>query len=127
MLLGIKAWIYGKLTADATLQTALGGAGKIKYYYPNDFQSLPVLTYSEVNQRNLDGAFFDNTYTAVETVIELHVWSNASTTTIATAAANVMLANLFTMDSSQDVADPDSKIQHRVMRFRRLIRATEID
>lgn len=125
-MLAVKAWIYGKLAADASLITALGTVDRIEYYYPNVPTDLPKLTYSESNQVTDD--YYDNTSKTVETTIEMHVWTeaNTSTTSISTIVDTIMTGLLFNIDFSADFQEPDTRINHRIMRYRRKVTASDL-
>lgn len=124
-MLDSKAWVYGLLKNNTALTTALGSSDRIQYMYPNTFNTLPVVTYQEINNRNVE--FYDNAAFADEITIQVGVWANTSTTALAKLVDAVFAANLFTRDFSSDVPEPDAKIYHRVMRFHRVINADDLD
>jgi len=124
-MLDVKKFVYDSLKADTALVAALGSNTKIQYFYPNSFNTLPIITYQETNNRNAD--FFDNKPFSDESTIQIDVWTNVSTTAIAKLVDSVMQNLLFTRDFSSDVPNPDEKIFHRVMRYRRTFTADDLD
>jgi len=127
-MVNVKTWVYGKLIANTALTTLLGGASKIVYMYPNDFNAMPVLCYQELNQNAVDGGYKDNFAVSYDTDIQIDVWTanNISTSAISIAASSVMEGLLFNLDSAIDVPDPDTKLQHKVLRFSRRVIAEEL-
>jgi hypothetical protein len=124
-MLDTKKHAYDLLRNNAALVSALGSASKIQYFYPNDFNALPIITYSETNNQNVK--WFDNMPWADESTIEIHVWANVSTTALCKLVDSIMAAGLYTRDFSSDVPEPDVKIFHRVMRYRRSFTADDLD
>lgn len=124
-MLDTKIFAYNILKNDSALTAALGSATKIQYFYPNDFNALPIVCYSEMNNRNQE--FYDNAAFADESTIQIDVWTNVSTTTISKLVDTVMAANLYTRDFASDIQEPDAKIFHRVMRYRRTFSADDLD
>lgn len=124
-MLDTKAYVYNLLKNDSALVAALGSNTKIQYFYPNSFNALPVVCYQETNNQNME--FYDNAPFADESTIQIDVWANVSTTAICKLVDTVMTANLYTRDFASDVADPDAKIFHRVMRYRRTFSADDLD
>ena len=124
-MLDTKKHAYDLLRNNASLVSALGSASKIQYFYPNDFNALPVVTYSETNNQNVK--WFDNMPWADESTIGIHVWANVSTTALCKLVDSIMAAGLYTRDFSSDVPEPDVKIFHRVMRYRRSFTADDLD
>ncbi len=118
-MLDVKKYVYDALVAG------MPGGTKIQYMYPNSFTSLPVITYQETNQRNAQ--FYDNMAWADESTIQIDVWANVSTSTLAKQVDAIMANLLFTRDFSSDVPEPDAKIFHRVMRYRRTLSADDLD
>ena len=127
-MLEVKAWIVAKWKANAALVAAVGSTDRIEYApsvtYP--ITTFPRLTYIESNQPS--AANYDNAPTAVDSTIECHVWTadGASTTTIAEALDVVMIANLFNVDFSEDFIEPGTRVNHRVLRYRRLLTALDL-
>lgn len=124
-MLDVKAYVYAALKNNTALVTALGSSDRIQFMYPNSFNVLPVVTYEEINNRNV--AFYDNVPFADEATIQVDVWANTSTTAIAKLIDNALLPLLFTRDFSSDVPEPDAKIFHRVMRYSRVFNADDLD
>lgn len=127
-MLGVKAKVFSALTGDAILVGLLGSASKIQFYYPNDFNTLPIVTYQEINQADEPQGYWDDTPNSVESTIQIDVWvSSGSTTNIVSRIDQIMHGLLFNVDYSADMYEPDTKIQHRVMRYRRSFTADDLD
>lgn len=124
-MLDAKAFVYSALIGNSALTTALGGSTKIQYAYPNDFNTLPIVTYLETNNANYD--FYDNAPFSDESTVEIDVWANVSTSAISKLIDNVLLPLLYTRDAAIDVPDPDTKIFHKKLRYRRTFTADDLD
>ncbi len=125
-MLSVKAWVYGKLCASSALITALGSVDRIEFFYPKDTTDLPKVTYSETNQPSI--AYYDDGSKGAESSIEIHVWTaeNVSTSPIATIIDSIMHGLLFNTDFSGDFQEPETRINHRVLRYRRLLTALDL-
>jgi hypothetical protein len=127
-MLDVKKYVYSALKNDATLVALLGSNTKIQFYYPNDFNTLPIVTYQELNQPDEQQGYFDNIPTSVESTIQIDVWvSSTGITPIVQSIDNIMHGLYFNTDFSSDLYEPDTKIQHRVMRYRRSFTADDLD
>ena len=124
----VKKFVYSALKNDATLVGLLGSADKIQFYYPNDFNALPIVTYQEINQSNSDEDYYDDFVFAATSEIQIDVWvSSGSTSTIVKRIDSIMQGLLFNVDYSGDLYEPDTKIQHRVVRYSRRVTADDLD
>jgi len=127
-MLDVKKYVYAALKNDSTLVALLGSNTKIQFYYPNDFNILPIVTYQELNQTDEQQGYFDNIPTSVESTIQIDVWvSSTGITPIVESCDRIMHGLLFNVDFSSDLYEPDTKIQHRVMRYRRSFTADDLD
>lgn len=127
-MLNIKAKVYATLVGDSALVALLGSSSKILFAYPNDFTALPVVTYQEINQTDEEQGYWDDTPNSVESTIQVDVWvSSGSTTNIVQRIDTIMHGLLFNTDYSADMYEPDTKIQHRVLRYRRSFTADDLD
>jgi len=124
-MLDTKAYVYNILKNDAALVAALGSATKIQYAYPNAFNALPIVTYMESNNRMTD--WYDDTPAAEESTITVDVWANVSTSALSKLVDTALAAVLYTRDFAADVPDPDTKIFHKVLRYRRTFTADDLD
>lgn len=125
-MLDVKKYVYSALKNDTTLVALLGSASKIQFYYPNDFNLLPIVTYQELNQSDND--YFDNAPFSVESTIQIDIWvAGTGLVPIIQSVDNVMHSLFFNIDFSSDLYEPDTKIQHRVMRYRRSFTADDLD
>ena len=125
-MLSVKAWVAGKLAASTALVTALGSVDRIEFFYPTVPTDLPKVTYAETNQPS--EAYYDDVSRAVESSIEIHVWTakDVSTSAIATIIDSIMHGLLFNTDFSGDFQEPETRINHRVLRYRRLLTALDL-
>lgn len=126
-MIAVKAWVYGKLCVSTALVTALGSTDRIEFFYsalPAD--DFPKLTYSEPNQPTV--MYYDNKPFAVDSTLEIHVWTaaNVSTTPVSEIVDDIMVGLLFNVDSSADFQEPETRINHRVLRYRRTLTASDL-
>lgn len=122
--MNIKTWITGKLLADSTFTTAIGGTSHFFYGYPNSFSTLPVVAYFESGHSTI--GYFDDASTAIESALTFDIYTNTSTSTVFDALASVMAANLFNLDFSTDLYETDAKMHHKTARFRRTVRSEDL-
>lgn len=114
MLLDIDGWIYGRLNANSTL------TGKLHYFYPNSFNSLPVVAYS-TNQTVSDMDYQDDVNNYMDAVVSLDVYVKNDTNefSICQAIDTVLTGLMFSLVTSIPVPDPDAKTQHRHLEYQR--------
>jgi hypothetical protein len=126
-MLDVKAYVYGLLSGSTTLTTALG-AGSIVYAFPQAFETLPIVSYEETNQRATDDNYGDNLSRGCESDIQIDVWTrfDTSTSAIVKIVDSIMEAALFNIDFSGDFNEPENRIQHRVIRYSRKFMIGEI-
>lgn len=125
-MLDTKTYAYNVLKNNAALVAGLGGdATKIQFNYPNDFNSLPIVTYREANSTAVD--FWDDVPAADDSVIAIDVWANVSTTALSKLVDSAMVGAYYTREYAEDVPDPDAKIFHKALRYRRKLTADDID
>ena len=124
-MLDSKKHLYDLLIGNSALTAALGSSTKIQYAYPNDFNSLPIVTYLEINNQHRD--FFDNAPFSEESVIQIDVWTNVSTTAISKLVDAALVADFYTRDYAADVPDPSDKVFHKVLKYRRTFNSDELD
>jgi hypothetical protein len=124
-MLDTKAFAYNTLINNSALVSALGSSAKIQFSWPNDFNALPIVTYIEIDNRNRE--FYDDAPVADESIIQIDVWANVSTTTISKLVDTAMTSVLYSREFSQDVPEPDAKIFHKVLRYRRAFTADDLD
>ena len=124
-MLDTDVWLRTKLEGDAPLVALLGSTDQIVYDYPNSFEIMPLVTYKELNQPH--GTFGDDVPTNVESYIEIDVWNDDNgTTDIAKAIDVIMIALFYACEYNAPVPEPDTKLRHRVMRYRRQIDAEDL-
>lgn len=120
MILQAAEWIYGQLSTDAGVTAALAGGAGVVLIFPNDFETLPVLTYA-VSQSVSTQDFWDNSPKAndVTVVLDIYTANDGNTTPIMEAVDAVMTGLLFTLEFCQPLGDEFSKTQHVNMRYAR--------
>ena len=124
-MLDTKSFVYGILKNDPALVAALGSNTKIQYAYPNAFNALPIITYLESNNRMTE--WYDDTPAAEESTITIDVWANVSTSALSKLVDAALAAVLYTREFAADVPDPDAKIFHKSLRYRRTFTADDLD
>ena len=119
-MINAKAWVYGKLLANAPLATQMGGTtAGVMQEYPDVLNTLPVVVFSESNQ--VHGYFGDNLPWSYDISIDIHVFTryDVSTSAISGAIDDLMTSLLFTLMMSQDMDDPNIKVRHKVLKYSR--------
>lgn len=124
-----KEYVCNALVASSALTTYLGSSGKILFEYPDDFTTLPVLTYMEFDQSDADR--FDDSVYASNVKIQIDLWVSrdiaGTTTALADIVDPIMQGLKFNLDYSADVPDPNRDILHKVMRYSSKLSADDID
>ncbi len=107
-----------KTTVLTALQTATALSTLTGFYfqYPPDFTDLPLLTYFEVD--NIGNLYADDQEIGSEIVFQIDLWSQASLSSYALAVDDIMTGLGFARITSQDLYEVDTKIYHKVMRYR---------
>jgi len=117
-MINAKSYVRAGLVADAAIIAAVGSSERIIFEYPQTFESLPLITYTEVDQH--DGDTADNQPYAWRVIMQVDVWvdrASGTTTTLSGLVADRMQALGFSLSYSSDVPDPDERILHKVLRF----------
>lgn len=122
--MNVKAWIYAKLIANTALMAALGSSAKLFYFHPNDFTTLPVMSYSDSSHGTT--GYQDDVPLAVESVMEFDIYSASSTSSIFDALVAAMTGLYFNLDFAADLYETDTKVHHKNCRFRRTLRAEDL-
>jgi hypothetical protein len=126
-MLEVKAWVYGKLTASSALVAALGNVDRIVQGYPQvPIALFPLVALWETSQPTSD--HYDNKPLGVESTIEMHVFTTEgiSTTAITKILDSIMTGLYFNVDFSEDLAEPDTRVNHRVLRYGRMLTALDV-
>lgn len=123
--MNIKSWLVAKLLANSALTTAIGGSSHLLPQHPGTITVFPSLIYTEAGHRTT--GYWDNTSTAVESVITMDIYTSGGTTsTIFDALQNVMAGLFYNLDFSSDVPDADLNVRHKTCRYRRQVRAEDL-
>lgn len=89
---------------------------KTNYYYPQNFNQLPIVTYYELENRTLLTSA-DGEELLSEVTYSIDVWSKESTSEISIQIDKLMRSIGFRRTSSNDLFEPDTKINHKVLRY----------
>lgn len=121
MLVNAPAWVYGALSSDTALTALLASGAGVVLIYPNDFETLPVVSYA-VSQTVSMQDIWDNTPHANDVVatIDIYVANSELTRPIEEAVDAVMVGLLFNLDFSEPIGDQSAKTQHVSMRYSRM-------
>jgi len=127
-MLPVKAWVYGKLSADAALLALLGGASHVIDYEPEEKTFFPIVIFQKADES--DTLFSDNMPGASDIIFNVDAYTKAdpsmpTTTEIGIAVVNVLQPLLFSC-RSRDVHDPGQLIRHLHMEFRRAVVAGDL-
>jgi len=127
-MLPVKAWIYGKLSADSALLALLGGASHVIDFDPEEKTFFPLVIFQKADES--DTLYSDNMPGASDVVFNVDVYSKAdpsmpTTSAIGTAVVAVMQPLLFSC-RSRDLHDPAQLIRHLHMEFRRAVVAGDL-
>lgn len=109
----IKASVVSALKTATALYTLI--SDRIYFHYPNNFNTLPCVSYFELN--NAGNLFADDAELGSEIILQIDVWSNNSTSTIAQAIDTIMVNEEFVRISSVDLFENDTKIHHKSMKY----------
>jgi hypothetical protein len=113
-----KVTFRNLLINDVAL-TALVPATRIFLSWPDNFNTLPCISYQESNNFTADGDYADDNPISETSVFEVHIWTNpqVSSTAIAQAVDTIMNNNLWNRDGSVDMKEPDTGYNHKVMTY----------
>jgi hypothetical protein len=126
MILNVKKWIYAKLIADAALVAAVGDVKRIIYGMPNNFNILPVLSYTESSQ--VPYFWSDNSQLGATVSFDFDIFTVYGTDpqAIAEKLDAVLTANLWSLEVSMDFMEPDLKIQHKSLKYTRTLSSGDL-
>ncbi|WFA10333.1 hypothetical protein [Tissierella sp. Yu-01] len=89
------------------------GEDNVSDSYPNNFNNLPYISFYEQDNKDVY-KIKEELYT--EVVIQIDIWHNRSTGTLARQVNDVMKSIGFKRDFARDIPDP--VIKHKTMRFK---------
>lgn len=127
-MLNVKTWIWTHLKNDATL-TSLVPVASMGQAYPDAMINCPKIGFIENGQPAAPDAYGDNQPFGYETTIEVHVFVTKQSNTqfqIVNALDAIFLGLFFTITFSSDVPEPDSRLLHRIIRYRRKVIASDL-
>ena len=132
MQIDINAWIFGKLMGNAPLVALLSidpatSTPNIVFSYPQALGLLPCVSYEEMNQFGELPDFRDDAQYQVESLMQIDVWTGDESPTVVREAVDVIMVGLlYVCFFSKDVPEPNTRIRHRVMRYRRRVTPAEL-
>lgn len=90
---------------------------KITYYYPDDFNSLPVVSFYNLNEK--PDFSTDNEEDIQSGTVVVDIWANKPDVcgSIGIEVNNIMIADGWHRELSRDVTPDNSRVYHRTMRF----------
>ena len=107
--------VYTALTGDLTTSAIV--TGRIYYMHPPDFNTLPSISYFEIE--NAGNLFADDVEVGSEIMIQVDLWSKTSNTALAIAVDDVMVGVGFVrMSGGSDYYETETRIYHKVMRYK---------
>jgi len=120
-----EAYIYSKLSTDSALLALVGDDTHISATHPENITVFPYIIYREDLQD--DREFVDNLPVASTSmfVIDIYV-KDADTYPYVKAVHTIFNADFWTCEYSADIPDPNVRVKHRNMRFKRLLFAGDI-
>jgi hypothetical protein len=124
-VLDIKSAVGAALAGDSAL-TALVPAARIRSTWPSGPAEVPCICFLE-SQRPRDYA--DDAEASREATVEVHAFTGAgaSTTPIASRTDVIMAGLGFTVEFSEDVPEPEDGFRHRLIRYRGVLTADDLD
>jgi hypothetical protein len=113
-----KTLVRATLTGAGAV-TALVPASRIFVQWPTSFQTLPVISYKESTNYNIDENYADGVPVMDQIEIQIDIWTapGTSPTAIAQAVDNAMKAKLWNREYAEDFTEPDTLLNHKVMRY----------
>lgn len=108
-----------KSTVLTALQTATALSTLTGFYfqYPPAFTNLPLLSYFEID--NIGNLYADDQEIGSEITFQIDLWGKESLSAYSLAVDTVMTGIDFTRVTAQDLFEKDSRIFHKVMRYRK--------
>lgn len=105
---------------------ALNGAGySAFYFYPQASATLPYITWRESLNREHGQADGNEFVTEVEYTIDVWATTPEATATMASAVDTALAALRLKRTFSHDLYESDTRVHHKNMRYRALIRLDE--
>ena len=111
---------------QAEVYAALSGTGyAVSYFYPQDNFSVPHITWYESNNREYGQADGNEFVTEVEYTIDCWAMTPEATATMASTVDTALAALRLKRTFSYDLYESDTRVHHKNMRYRALIRLDE--
>ena len=113
-------------SAQAEVYTALSDTGyTVHYFYPQTSTTPPYITWYESNNREHGQANGVEFVTEVEYTIDIWATTPEATATMASAVDTALAALRLKRTFSYDLYESDTRVHHKNMRYRALIRLDE--
>jgi len=120
VLLNADVWVYSALATDAAVSASLTGGAGVVLIFPNDFEILPVLTYTVTQSVSTMDIWDDQPHgNDVVATLDIYTRNDALTRAIEVAVDAVMVGLLFNLDFREPLGDPSAKTQHVSLRYSR--------
>jgi len=116
MITDVKAGIRTALINNADLSALLGGQRIYQLAAPNA-EEFPRITFFELD--NSDSDFADDSAYASDVRLQIDVWSLGSTSAISGEVDKTMKQQGWARTSAPDLYEPDIKVYHKALRYRR--------
>ncbi|MFA5137504.1 MAG: hypothetical protein WC489_09025 [Patescibacteria group bacterium] len=119
-MLATKAWIYGKLSTDASVLSAFTDTDHVTDAYPEKVEVFPLLVFMDKNQADME--YGDNAPVMSAQSFEVHVFTKLdleTTTNLSIPVYDLFRSLDFSCTMNGEVPDPVEGVRHRVMRFSR--------
>ena len=115
--------LYSQLLSNALITAVVPGEN-ILNAYPNEVEIFPCIIFLDDDQS--DGEYADDKHTADRCSVVIHIFSKkldgyVTTSEIGVIIANVMNDDFWNCSQNGETTDPDSDVEHRVMRFEKSI------
>jgi hypothetical protein len=99
--------------------TALVPATRITQAWPKKDVVFPLIVFREIDNYTVDEDYQDDQPKSETSVMQVDIFCKpeSSSTAIAQAVDNALVAELWNRDYSEDFVEPDSYLTHKVIRY----------
>lgn len=114
-MINLKSNVYSALNAITAI------SDRVYFFYPDDFTTLPCVSYYEITNKETAGADDDEYQSEIEFIVD--VWSKSSSeiSSIALEVNTAMQGLGFKRTASRDMSEQDTKIYHKNMKFSQMV------
>ena len=114
-MINIKTNVYSALNAITAI------SDRVYFFYPDDFQTLPCVSYYEITNRELNKADDSEYSSEIEFIVDVWGDSSSEISSIALEVNTAMQGLGFKRTASRDMFEQDTKIYHKNMKFTQII------